>query len=111
MATNKSIDDVREIMLETARIQFATLNAGIVFWGGWVESASKTAQAIGDQLSLVGREGSDTDKILGKITDLSRAYLRQITELPSAAVSRFNSDLKAAGGAKASRRRSARTKE
>ena len=98
-------------MLETARIQLATLNAGVVFWSGWVENAGKTVHAIGSQLALVGKEGSDTDKILGKITDLSRDYLRTTTELPNAAVARFNADLKSSKSSGSSRKRSARVKE
>jgi hypothetical protein len=111
MASGKKIDDVREIMLETARIQFATLNAGVVFWSGWVENASKTAQAISAQLALVGKEGSDTDKILGKITDLTRVYLRTTTELPNTAVARFNADIKSSGNTSRARTRSARVKD
>src|ERR1017187_1031502 len=112
MTDTKNVDDLRQIMLETAQIQFATLNAGIVFWSQWVENASKTAQGISNQLLLAGKEGSDTDKILGTITDLTREYLRKTTELPNAAVARFNADVKPAGGPKGTRTRtrSARVK-
>lgn len=99
-------------MLETAQIQFAALNASIVFWSQWVENASKTAQGISNQLLLAGKENSDTDKILGRITDLTREYLRKTTELPNAAVARFNADVKPAGRANGARTRtrSARVK-
>ena len=110
MTNTKNLDDIRQIMLETAKVQFAALNAGIVFWSQWVESASKAAKGISDQLLLTGKEGSDADKILSKITDLTREYLRKTTELPNAAVARFNADVKGAGGPKSGRRRTRATR-
>lgn len=43
MAKNQS-EEIRKIMLETARVQIASLNAGIAFWSGWVERTAKFAQ-------------------------------------------------------------------
>ena len=102
--------DVRQILLESARIQFGALNAAVAFWSGWVERTSKLAQAANEQMLLLGKEGSDANKIVGRITDLSREYLRSLTELPNQAVARFNADAAKPGPAKA-RRRAARAKD
>ena len=110
MATSKTTEDVRQLMIETARVQFATLNAGIVFWSGWLESASKLAQTLNTELTNLGKEGSDTDKMLSKITDSSREYLRKMTELPEAATARFKKDVAAAGPQRTARTRAARAK-
>ena len=111
MAANKNLEDVRQVMIETARIQFATLNAGIVFWSVWVESASKQAQKINEELMNLGKEGTDTDTVLSTITNSSREYLRTLTELPNAAVARFNKDVAAGTAPKPNRSRVARAKE
>jgi hypothetical protein len=103
-------EDVRQVLLESARIQFATLNAGVAFWSGWVERTNKLAQAANEQIVLLGKEGSDANKAVGKITDLSREYLRSLAELPTQAVARFNADVARAGTQK-SKRRAAKAKD
>lgn len=90
-AKRDNAEEIKQIMLETARVQVAALNAGIVFWSGWVEGASKFVQTVNEELMQVG--AADADTTIGKITDSSREFLRQMTELPNTAVSRFNSDL------------------
>lgn len=97
-------------MIETARVQFASLNAGIVFWSGWLESASNFAQTLSTELTNLGKEGSDTDAMLSKITDSSREYLREMTELPEAATARFKKDVAAAARQRTARTRAARAK-
>lgn len=97
-------------MIETARVQFASLNAGIVFWSGWLESASKFAQTLNAALTNLGEEGSDADATLSKITDSSREYLRKITELPDVATARFKKDIAAAATQRAARTRAVRVK-
>ncbi len=110
MATSKTTEDVRKVMIETAQVQFASLNAGIVFWSGWLESASKFAQTLNIELTNLGKEGFDTDASLSKITDSSREYLRKLTELPEAATARFKKDAAGVGARRAERTRSARAK-
>jgi hypothetical protein len=103
-------EDIRQVLLESARIQFAALNAGVVFWSKWVDNTSKMAQAANEQMLLLGKDGADTNKVVGKITDLSREYLRSLTELPNQAVARFNADV-ARSGRGAARGRAARAKD
>ena len=97
-------------MIETARVQFAALNAGIVFWSGWVEGASRFAQTLSSELMNIGKANSDTDATLSRITDSSREFLRKVTELPEAATAQFRKDLSAASTPRTSRSRAARAK-
>ena len=110
MTTNKTTEDVRQVMIETAKVQFATLNAGIVFWSGWLENASSFAQSLNTELTNLGNAGTDTDATLSRITDSSREYLRKMTELPEAATARFKKDMAAAGAQRTERKRAARAK-
>ena len=103
-------DDVRQVLLESARIQFAALNAGVAFWSKWVESTSKLAQSANEQIMVLSKDDADSNKVVGKITDLSREYLRSLTELPNQAVARFNADL-AKVAPSAERKRAAKAKE
>lgn len=110
MSTNKTTEGVRQVMIETARVQFASLNAGIVFWSGWLESASNFAQTLSTELTNLGKDGFDTDATLSKITDSSREYLRKMSELPEAATARFKKDVAAAATQQTARTRAARAK-
>jgi len=110
MNSKKATESVREVMIETARVQFASLNAGIVFWSGWVESATEFAQTLNSELLNLGKAGADTDATLSRITDSSREFLRKVTELPEAATARFKKDAAVSGQQRAARRRAARAK-
>ena len=106
-ATN---EEIRQVLLDSARVQFAALNAGVVFWSKWVERTSKLAQAASEQVQLLGKDDVDANKVVGKITDLSREYLRVLTELPNEAVTRFNAEV-AKGGPGNGKKRAARAKD
>jgi hypothetical protein len=101
--------DVRAVMVEAAKMQLATLNAGIEFWSGWVESAGKFAQAVNQQLSTIGEGDTNADELVCRITDSSRQYLSTVSELPDRAITRFKQELKSAP-AKGPARRAARAK-
>ena len=108
MAKNQTTD-VNEIILETARVQLATLNAGISFWTGWLENASQYAQQVSDALAEISSSKSDPGKITSQITDAGKTFLRQTTDLSSRAVDQFNNDLKGVAR-KQKRSRSAKAK-
>jgi hypothetical protein len=103
-------EDVRAVMVETAKMQLATLNAGIEFWSGWVEGAGRFAQAINQELSSLGKDGAKANEVVSRITDSSRNYLATMSELPDRAVARFKADLKATRTASKPARRAARAK-
>jgi hypothetical protein len=106
----KTSQDVRAVMVETAKMQLATLNAGIEFWSGWVESAGKFAQDVNKQLSVLTEANTNADELVSRITDSSRKYLTTMSELPDKAVARFKAELKSERG-KGPARRAARAKE
>jgi hypothetical protein len=109
VANNKT-DDIRAVMMETAKVQLAALNGGIEFWRGWVEGASQFAQAANNELMALSTGSAKADEVLSRITDSSRKYLDAITKLPGKAVARFTADLGRSGSTKSTRRRAARVK-
>jgi hypothetical protein len=109
-------DQIRAVMIETARTQLAAVTAGISFWSGWVDAAEKYTGAISDELAKLDADPSATTDLTGRLSDLTRTYLRELTDLPSATVNRFNSELEEVGSSKAApspappRKRAARAK-
>ena len=119
-ATQK--DQIRIVMIEAARTQMAAVQAGVSFWSGWVDAADRYAAALNDELAKLEADPAGTGDLTGRLTDITRAYLRELTELPSAAVKRFNTQLEQVGTARpkpaaapaakaAPRKRAARAKE
>jgi hypothetical protein len=109
-ASSKQGDQLRGVLVDAARTQLAAVTAGIKFWAGWVESADKYTRALNDELAKLEETGESSD-IVGRISDLTREYLRNMTQLPSAAVKEFNSQLETIGKPKAKRTRAAKVKE
>jgi hypothetical protein len=110
MPTSKD-DDIRAVMIETAKVQVAAMNAGIEFWSGWVECAGKFAQAANKELLALSTGDGNADEVVSRITDSSRKYLTSITELPDRAVARFREDLKTDARTNGPRRRAAAAKD
>jgi hypothetical protein len=103
-------DQLRDVLVEAARTELAAVSAGIKFWAAWVESADRYTRALDDELAKLEQTGESGD-LVGRISDLTREYLRNVTKLPSAAVSEFNSRLETIGKPKPRRARAARVKE
>jgi hypothetical protein len=80
-------------MIEVARTQLAAVTAALKFWGGWVESADKYTQSISEELNRVGQKGADSREFVGRLTDLSREYLRNMISLPNLAVEHFTNEI------------------
>jgi hypothetical protein len=89
----KSDEELRTIMLEVARTQLAAVTAALRFWGGWVESANRYTQKISVELARVSEGTDDSEKFVGRLTDSSREYLREMTTLPNLAVDHFISEI------------------
>ena len=87
-------------MIEAARTEVAAVTAGISFWSGWVDAAEKYTAAISAELAKLEANPTGTADLTGRLTDLSRTYLRELTELPSATVKRFNKELEQVGASK-----------
>ena len=94
MTDNRS-DDIRAIMLESARVQVASMSGAIAFWTGWVEAAGKFVQAASRELATVADRDTKIDSVVGSLTDSTREYMRRVTELPNIAVAQFNAELQA----------------
>jgi len=109
MAKNQS-EAIREIMLETARVQLAGLSAGIEFWSGWVQRTAKFAQEANKSLLAASEKKESADQMLARLIDSNREYLRQVTELPNQAVARFNAEVSKSVPSRARRKRAARAK-
>jgi hypothetical protein len=103
-------DQLRGILVEAARTQLAAVSAGIRFWAGWVESADKYTRALNAELAKLEEPGEPGD-VVGRVSDLTREYLRNLTQLPSDAVKEFNTQLGTIGKPKPKRTRAAKVKE
>lgn len=101
--------EVRDVLIETAQVQMASLNAGIAFWRGWVEEASRFAEETNRRLARLADEG-DPGATLGEMTDASRSYLRELSKLPEVAARTFTEELDRADF-DGPRRRSGRAKD
>jgi hypothetical protein len=109
-ASAKQADQLRGVLVEAAQTQLAAVTAAIKFWAGWAESAEKYTRAISDELAKLDDAGEGAD-LVGRLSDLTREYLRNMTQLPSVAVKEFNSQLETIGKPKAKRTRAARVKD
>lgn len=89
----KETSELRDVLVETVHIQLAAMEAGITFWSGWVESASKFAVAADQELLNIIQRGDEANDAIGHLTDLSREFLRKVTELPNQAVAEFNAKI------------------
>jgi hypothetical protein len=103
-------DQVRGVLVEAAQTQLAAVTAVIKFWSGWAESADKYTRAVNAELAELEQRGEAGDTV-GRLTDLTREYLRSMTQLPSLAVKEFNSQLETIGKPKPKRARAARAKD
>lgn len=98
------------MLTEAARTQLAAVTAATTFWAGWAEVAHSYAVAVSDELARLDERDDDVDDLVGRISDLTREYLRDVTELPTASVAHFNSQLEKIGRRSGPRTRAARVK-
>jgi hypothetical protein len=86
-------DAARELFVHATRVQLATLTSVSKFVVGCAQSADRYAQAVSDE--LLGRAPGETAprELLGRLAVVSSRHLRELTGLPTDAVSHFNSEL------------------
>jgi hypothetical protein len=109
-STSQSVE-IQSVMVEIARTELAAITAGLKFWGGWVESASKYADKISAELEKISAGGAVSEKFIGQFTDSSREYLREIIALPNLAAEHFAAEVEKISKPVAQRTRKARAKE
>jgi hypothetical protein len=97
-------------MVEAARTQLAAATGAIRFWASWAESADKYVRAVNDELTRL-EEGGETGDLVGRLSNVTREYLRNMSQLPSVAVKEFDNQLETIGKPKAKRTRAARVKD
>jgi hypothetical protein len=103
-------DQLRGVLVEAARTQLAAVTAGVKFWADWAQSADKYTRALNAELAKIEEPGDPGD-VVGRVSDLTREYLRNVTQLPSSAFKEFNTQLETIGKPKPKRTRAARVKE
>lgn len=108
--SSRQSEQVRGLVVEAARTQLAAVTALMKFWAGWVESADKYTRAVDIELAKL-EKSPNTGDLAGRLSDLTREYLRNMAQLPSAAVKEFNSQLETIGKPKPKRTRAARAKD
>jgi hypothetical protein len=103
-------DRVREVVMEVARTELAAITAATAFWAGWVAAADKYAAAISEELARIDDDPGAASDLGGCLSDPTREYLRNVIELPTLAVDRFNSQLEKIRPPMRKRTRAARVK-
>ena len=109
--TSDSPAEIQKLLIETARVQLAAVGAVVKFWASWAESADKYTQALSGELAKISEKEIKPNEIIPRTADLTREYVRNLIELPSLAVHRFNSEIERMGSSKGPRKRAARAKE
>lgn len=106
-------EELRNIVMELARTELAAVGSALKFWGDWVASADKYTQQLRAELDRADQGGASSQQFVGKLTDLTREYLREVVALPAAAVEHFNGEIEKATSVApaAKRKRRARAKE
>lgn len=102
---------MRDILVEAARTQLAAVTAATTFWAGWAKVADAYAQGVSKELARLDAVDGETVDLAGRVTDLTRQYMREVVELPTAAVTHFNSQLEQISTPAPRRRRAARAKD
>jgi hypothetical protein len=85
--------EIRQVAVAAARTELAAVSAAISFWAGWVESAGRYTTGLGKELAAIEAGSVKSDEMVGRLTELSRQYLRELTELPRSSVKQFTSEL------------------
>jgi hypothetical protein len=84
---------VRELLVYASRVQLATLTSLSKFVVGWAQAADRYAQAISDELLGPAPGETTSRELVGRLAVVSSRHLRELTDLPTDAVSHFNSEL------------------
>lgn len=104
-------EDIQRLVIEAARTQLAAISAATRFWAGWAESADKYTRALSSELAKISEGGASSKDVVGRFADLTREYLRDLTELPNAAMRQFSAEIETISKAQAKRTRSAKAKD
>ena len=74
--------DFREAVEFMARAYPIFMDSGPRFWGRWAEINMNYYAAISQNLSAMNSDPNSRDEAMGTMTDMLRAYFREMAELP-----------------------------
>ena len=92
-SANPTAETAREVLMQAARIQLASLTAASKFLAGWAQAADRYAQKLSDELLARARGETASSELVGRLAAASSVHLNEITSLPNAAVRHFNRQL------------------
>ena len=75
-------EDIQAILMNAVEVQLAAFQAGIGFWSEWVEQARKFSEETIRLMVEIQSDPSKTSRLLLEMTDVSRASLRALSDLP-----------------------------
>lgn len=101
-------DELKEVLTDASRTQFAAVSAAVSFWSGWTESTAGYARGMAEELAELSGGDVSSDDVIGRMVDLNREYLRKLTELPSLTAEQFDKEIEKI---ESHRTRSARSKK
>jgi hypothetical protein len=84
---------VRDLLVHATRVQLAALTSVSKFVVGWTQAADRYAQAVSDELLSRAQGETASRELVGRLAIVSSRHLREVTALPTDAVSHFNSEL------------------
>jgi hypothetical protein len=110
-AAGDTTDAVRDVVVEASRTQLAALSASASFWSAWAQSSATFAQNASREIARLTDQDVNSDDVVVRMTDLTREYLRRLTELPEEASKQFRQELEGISGQTRRPKRAARAKE
>jgi hypothetical protein len=110
-AASETTDAVRDVVVEASRTQLAALSASASFWSAWAQSSAGFAQSASRELAKLTDKDVTSDEVVVRMTDLTREYLRRLTELPEEASKQFRKELEVISPPAPRPKRAARAKQ
>jgi hypothetical protein len=92
-SNNRHSAAVRDLLVHATRVQLAALTSVSKFVVGWTQAADRYAQAVSDELLCRAQGETASRELIGRLAIVSSRHLREVTALPTDAVSHFNSEL------------------
>jgi hypothetical protein len=107
---SKQADAVVDVMLRAGHMQVAAMTATSRLLSLWAQSADRYAQSLGSEICDVLEGRTASGEAVTRFADSTAAYLRELTELPGAAVRHYEEQIAKEPRNRAPRARRARAK-
>jgi hypothetical protein len=96
--TASQANDIQEIVLRAATTQVAAMSALVRFWLSWAEAADTYTKGLSAELLQIGSDRTSNETV-GRVTDLTREYVRRISDLPVATARNFLAEVESSATA------------